>query len=45
MAGIGLNTRFSAFKGVGGKPLVVGVIGAIILAVCSLVLIQVLGVA
>jgi len=44
MAGIGLNTRFSAFKGVGGKPLVVGVIGAIILAVCSLVLIQVLGV-
>ncbi len=45
MAGIGLNTRFSAFKGIGGKPLVVGVIGAIILAVCSLVLIRVLGVA
>ncbi len=45
MAGIGLNTRFSAFKGVGGKPLIVGVIGAMILAVASLVLIQVLGVA
>jgi uncharacterized integral membrane protein (TIGR00698 family) len=45
MAGIGLNTRFSAFKGIGGKPLVVGVIGAMILAVASLLLIQVLGVA
>ena len=45
MAGIGLNTRFSAFKGIGGKPLVVGVIGAMILAVASLVLIRALGVA
>ncbi|MFW5866758.1 MAG: YeiH family protein [Armatimonadota bacterium] len=45
MAGIGLNTRFSAFKGIGGKPLVVGVIGAVILAIASLALIRVLGVA
>lgn len=45
MAGIGLNTRFDAFRGIGGKPLVVGVIGAIILAAASLVLIKVLGVA
>ncbi len=45
MAGIGLNTRFSAFKGIGGKPLVVGVIGALILAAASLVLIRVMGLA
>jgi uncharacterized membrane protein YadS len=36
MAGIGLNTRFSAFKGIGVKPLVVGFIGAIIVAAASL---------
>ncbi|MGM0492637.1 MAG: YeiH family protein [Armatimonadota bacterium] len=44
MAGIGLNTRFDAFKGIGGKPLVVGVIGAVILAVATLVLIRVFGI-
>ena len=45
MAGIGLNTRFSAFRGIGGKPLVVGFIGAIVLAAAALGLIQALGVA
>ncbi|MGI5819733.1 MAG: YeiH family protein [Armatimonadota bacterium] len=44
MAGIGLNTRFGAFKGIGGKPLVVGVIGAVILAIATLVLIEALGI-
>jgi uncharacterized integral membrane protein (TIGR00698 family) len=36
MAGIGLNTKFSAFKGIGVKPLVVGFIGAIIVAGAAL---------
>jgi len=45
MAGIGLNTRFSAFQGIGGKPLVVGFIGAIVLAAAALGLIHVMGVA
>ncbi len=44
MAGIGLNTRFDAFKGIGGKPLVVGFIGAVIIAAAALGLIHVLGV-
>jgi uncharacterized integral membrane protein (TIGR00698 family) len=39
MAGIGLNTKFSAFKGIGVKPLVVGFIGAIIVAGASLAMI------
>lgn len=39
MAGIGLNTRFSAFKGIGIKPLVVGFIGALIVAGASLAMI------
>jgi len=45
MAGIGLNTRFSAFKGIGAKPLIVGFIGAVILAGAALGLIRVMGVA
>ncbi|MFP4250546.1 MAG: YeiH family protein [Armatimonadota bacterium] len=44
MAGIGLNTRFDAFKGIGGKPLVVGVIGAVILAAATLALIRAFGI-
>jgi len=39
MAGIGLNTKFSAFRGIGVKPLVVGFIGAIIVAGASLAMI------
>ncbi len=45
MAGIGLNTRFSAFKGIGARPLVVGFVGAIVLAASALGLIHVMGVA
>jgi len=45
MAGIGLNTRFSAFRGIGAKPLVVGFIGALVVAAAALGLIQALGVA
>ncbi len=44
MAGIGLNTRFSAFKGIGVKPLVVGFIGALIVAGVSLAMILALGI-
>lgn len=44
LAGIGLNTRFAAFRGIGGKPLLVGVLGAIILAVVTIGLIEVLGI-
>jgi len=39
MAGIGLNTKFNAFKGIGVKPLVVGFIGALIVAGASLAMI------
>ena len=42
MAGIGMNTRFSSFKGIGVKPFIVGLIGAIIVAGVSLALIYVL---
>lgn len=45
MAGIGLNTRFGAFKGIGAKPLIVGFIGAVILAGSALGLIRAFGVA
>lgn len=45
MAGIGLNTRFSAFRGIGAKPLIVGFIGAVILAGSALGLIRAFGVA
>ena len=36
MAGIGLNTAFGAFKNVGLKPLVVGLLGAVVVAGVSL---------
>ncbi len=39
MAGIGLNTKFASFKGIGVKPLVVGFIGALIVAAASLAMI------
>ncbi len=44
MAGIGLNTKFSAFKGIGVKPLVVGFIGAVIVAAASLAMIFAVGI-
>jgi uncharacterized integral membrane protein (TIGR00698 family) len=43
MAGIGLNTRFSAMRQVGGTPLVVGLIGAVGLGALSYLLIRGLG--
>jgi uncharacterized integral membrane protein (TIGR00698 family) len=39
MAGIGLNTAFSAFKTVGLKPLVVGFLGALVVAATSILMI------
>ncbi len=39
LAGIGLNTVFSTFKKVGFKPLIVGLIGSIVVAGCSIVMI------
>ncbi len=42
LAGIGLNTVFSSFKKVGLKPLVVGFIGALVVAGCSIFLIHLL---
>lgn len=42
MAGIGLNTALSAFKSVGLKPLVVGLLGALAVAACSLLMIHLL---
>lgn len=42
MAGIGLNTAFSAFKNVGFKPLLVGFLGALVVAACSIVMISLL---
>ena len=44
MAGIGLNTRFDAFKGIGVKPFVVGFIGALIVAGASLAMIFAVGI-
>lgn len=44
MAGIGLNTRFTAFRGIGVKPLVVGFIGAVIVAGVSLAMIFATGI-
>jgi len=43
MAGIGLNTRLGSLKGIGAKPFVVGLIGAIIVAAMSAGLIVGLG--
>jgi uncharacterized integral membrane protein (TIGR00698 family) len=42
MAGIGINTDFSAFKSVGLKPLVVGFLGALAVAACSILMIHLL---
>ena len=42
MAGIGLNTAFSAFREVGLKPLVVGFLGALAVAACSILMIGLL---
>lgn len=39
MAGIGLNTAFSSFRGIGMKPFVVGLIGSLIVAGTSSLLI------
>ncbi len=39
LAGIGLNTVFASFKKVGFKPLLVGLIGSIVVAGCSIVMI------
>lgn len=42
MAGIGLGTVFSAFRKVGLKPLVVGLLGALVVAACSILMISLL---
>ena len=42
MAGIGLNTAFGAFRKVGLKPLVVGFLGALVVAACSIGMISLL---
>jgi uncharacterized integral membrane protein (TIGR00698 family) len=42
MAGIGLGTIFSAFREVGLKPLVVGLLGAMVVAACSILMIHLL---
>jgi uncharacterized integral membrane protein (TIGR00698 family) len=39
LAGIGLNTVFSSFKKVGVKPLIVGLVGSLVVAGCSIFLI------
>jgi uncharacterized integral membrane protein (TIGR00698 family) len=39
LSGIGLNTVFTAFKKVGLKPLVVGFLGALVVAGCSILMI------
>lgn len=42
LAGIGLNTVFSSFKKVGLKPLLIGFIGALFVAGCSILMIHLL---
>lgn len=42
LAGIGLNTVFGTFKRVGLKPLIVGFIGSMVVAACSIIMITVL---
>ena len=42
MAGIGLNTSFGAFRKVGLKPLAVGLLGALVVAACSILMISLL---
>lgn len=39
LAGIGLNTVFRSFKKIGAKPLIVGFLGAVVVAGCSIFLI------
>jgi len=39
MAGIGLSTVFGSFRSVGLKPLVVGLLGALVVAACSIAMI------
>jgi len=39
LAGIGLNTVFASFKKVGFKPLIIGFIGSIVVAGCSIIMI------
>lgn len=36
MAGVGLSTSFSVFKGVGLKPLYVGVVAALVVGLVSI---------
>ena len=42
MVGVGMNTQLGAFKSVGAKPLLVGFVGSLVVAVVSCVLISVL---
>lgn len=42
LAGVGLNTVFGAFKSVGIKPLIVGFLGALVVASSSLIMISLL---
>jgi len=44
LAGIGLNTTFKSFQGIGVKPLIVGFIGALIVAGASLAMIFATGI-
>ncbi|MCB0331615.1 MAG: putative sulfate exporter family transporter [Bdellovibrionales bacterium] len=41
MAGVGCNTRLSAFKSLGLKPLLVGFVGAVVVAITSIALIRI----
>jgi uncharacterized membrane protein YadS len=43
MAAVGLNTSFSVFKGVGPKPFVVGLAGAVIVGAAGVVMAVLLG--
>ncbi|MCB9030363.1 MAG: putative sulfate exporter family transporter [Deltaproteobacteria bacterium] len=42
MVGVGLNTRLDAFKSVGLKPLVAGLVGSVLVAACSIACINLL---
>lgn len=42
LAGIGLNTVFSSFRTVGVKPLLVGLLGSVVVAACSILMITLL---
>jgi uncharacterized integral membrane protein (TIGR00698 family) len=42
LVGIGLNTVFSSFKKVGIKPLIVGLVGSLVVASCSILMITLL---